>query len=69
MQRHTSPKRPILSPDDRRREVVAMLARGLYRLRPAAEKPPESSPESPCSVGENTAQCDPRVNGKERVTR
>ena len=68
MPRQTESKRPILGPEDRRREVVAIMARGLYRLRPAAEKGPESPPESPCSVAEDTAQCDPRVNVKERVT-
>jgi len=67
--RQSSPRRPILEPEDRRREVVAILARGLVRLRPARRKKPESLPETPCSGAENTAQCDPRVNGKERVAR
>ena len=70
MPRYTPSKRPALDPEDRRREVVAILARGLVRLRPAGRKKPGSSPaKTPCSGAENTAQCDPRVNGKERVAR
>lgn len=88
MPRQFSSKRPALDPEDRRREVVAILARGLVRLRPARritpespapEDPPKPSPtaqkpgyspaKTPCSGAENTAQCDPRVNGKERVAR
>ncbi len=67
--RHALPKRPISGPQDRRREVVAIMARGLVRLRPAAGKDPELPPESPCSVAEDAAPCDPRVNANERVTR
>ena len=62
---------PAIISEDRRREVVAIMARGLIRLRLAVENSPEFRPESPCLVGENTAQCDPPVNKteNERVTR
>jgi hypothetical protein len=67
--RQTSPERPVLTPEDRRLAVVAIMARGLVRLRPGAGKSPEFPPESPCLAAEKAAQCDRRVNANERATR
>ncbi len=77
---HTVDDPAAMTPSDRRREVVAILARGLVRLRPARritpepaaaqhpskpsatpQKPGSSPAKTPCSVAEDTAQCDPPV--------
>lgn len=55
-----------MQPADRRREVVAILSRGLSRLprsgpQPGAEENSRHSRNRPCFPGDDAAQCDPNA--------
>jgi hypothetical protein len=55
-----------LTPDQRRKEVAAILGRGLLRLRSACTNPPESCDSAPDSAAQKaldvSAPGDPHVS-------
>jgi hypothetical protein len=49
----------LLTPDERRREVAAILAAGLRRLRDRAALTSSSPPGNPSETGENSLEAVP----------
>lgn len=56
--RHSHFNAANMKPIDRRREVIAIFARGLTRIDPASEANSRNLQNRPCFSGRNAAQCD-----------
>lgn len=62
--RHSQFEAASIGPSDRRREVIAILARGLTRVDRASKEDSRIWQNRPCFPGEDAAQCDLNAPGQ-----